>query len=155
MNTTALIHEFMQVASIAKATEAPLEESQIEIEFCNAPHRPPSRLPPGKMAVYVFTYGEVVLKVGKVGPNSNARYTSQHYNASSAPSTLAATLVKSGGEIEVTGLTDQSAGDWIRENTSRTNFLLNGKLGVPLLSLLEAFLHCRLKPKFEGFTSQR
>jgi hypothetical protein len=34
----------------------------------NAPHRPPSRLPPGEMAVYAFTKDGV--KAGKAGPNS-------------------------------------------------------------------------------------
>ena len=46
------------------------------------------------MAVYVFSEKSQVLKVGKVGPNSQARYTSQHYNPKSARSTLAKSLLK-------------------------------------------------------------
>jgi hypothetical protein len=95
------------------------------------------------------------LKVGKAGPNSGARYTSQHYNAASAPSTLAASLLKEGHEIGVNGLSVESAGEWIKSNTSRINFLLKVECGVPALTLLESFLQCRLKPRFEGFASQR
>jgi hypothetical protein len=132
-----------------------LAESDIEVEVLPAPHRPPTCLPAGRLAVYVFSYGDVVLKVGKVGANSGPRYTSQHYNAASAASTLAASLLKEGNEIGVTGLTVESAGDWIKKNTTRINFLMKTECGVPALSLLEAFLHCRLKPCFEGFASQR
>jgi len=152
VDAQALIQDFLRVASLAGAH---LAESEIEVETLNAPHRPPSRLPAGKMAVYVFSYGDTVLKVGKAGPNSGARYTSQHYNAASAPSTLAASLLKGSEEIGVSGLTVESAGDWIKKNTHRTNFLMKTESGVPVLTLLEAFLQCKLKPRFEGFASQR
>lgn len=109
----------------------------------------------GKMAVYVFAYGNTTLKVGKAGPNSQARYISQHHNAGSAPSTLAATLIKRGGEIGVADLTNESVSEWIKANTDRINFVLDSEAGIDSLSLLEVFLHCRLKPAFEGFASQR
>ena len=152
MDTQALIQDFLRVAALAGAR---LNESEIEVETLKAPHRPPSRIPAGKMAVYVFSYGDTVLKVGKVGPNSGARYTSQHYNAASAPSTLAASLLKGGDQIGVSGLTVETAGDWIKNNTHRTNFLMRTECGVPVLTLLEAFLQCKLTPRFEGFASQR
>ena len=152
VDTQALIQDFLRVAALAGAR---LNESEIEVETLKAPHRPPSRIPAGKMAVYVFSYGDTVLKVGKVGPNSGARYTSQHYNAASAPSTLAASLLKGGDQIGVSGLTVETAGDWIKNNTHRTNFLMRTECGVPVLTLLEAFLQCKLTPRFEGFASQR
>ena len=151
MNCHALIQDFVRVASIAGKSIA---ESDIDVESLPAPHRATS-LPKGKMAVYVFSYGDVVLKVGKVGANSGPRYTHQHYNAASAASTLAASLINGGADIGASGLTVETAGEWIRTNTHRTNFLLKAEQGVPLLSLLEAFLHCRLEPRFEGFASQR
>ena len=152
VDTQALIQDFLRVAALAGAR---LNESEIEVETLKAPHRPPSRIPAGKMAVYVFSYGDTVLKVGKAGPNSGARYTSQHYNAASAPSTLAASLLKGGDQIGVSGLTVETAGDWIKNNTHRTNFLMRTECGVPVLTLLEAFLQCKLTPRFEGFASQR
>lgn len=152
MDTQVLVRDFVRVAALAGAN---LRESDIRVEITKAPHHAPTRLPSGKIAVYVFSYGDTVLKVGKAGPNSGARYTSQHYNAASAPSTLAAALLKSGGDIGVSGLAIDSAGGWIKHNTDRTNFLLNIECGVPVLTLLEAFLQCRLKPRFEGFASQR
>lgn len=140
---------------VAELAEARIARSDIEVETLKAPHRPPSRLPSGRMAVYVFSYGDTVLKVGKAGPNSGARYTSQHYNAASAPSTLAASLLKDGNEIGVSGLTVESAGDWIKKHTDRTNFTMRAECGMPALTLLETFLQCKLKPRFEGFASQR
>lgn len=152
MDPKPLIDDFLKVAALAGRT---LCAADIEVEVLNAPHRPPTRLPPGKMAVYLFSYGPTVLKIGKAGPKSNARYTNQHYGAGRAPSTLAASLVKGCGELGIGELTNESVGYWIRTNTDRLNFIMKTECGVPTLTLLESFLHCRLKPCFEGFESQR
>lgn len=151
LDTEALVQDFLRVAELA---ELRIARSDIEVETLKAPHRPPSRLPSGKMAVYVFSYGGIVLKVGKAGPKSGARYTSQHYNAASAPSTLAASLLKDGRRIGVTGLTVETVGDWVKKHTDRRNFILRAECGTLSLALLETFLQCRLKPCFEGFASQ-
>ena len=152
MDTGQLIQDFLNVAALAGIH---LSASDLAVERTVAPHCPPKRLPAGKMAVYVFSYGDTVLKVGKAGPNSAARFTSQHYNPSSAPSTLATSILKAGQGLGITGLSPETVGSWIKANTDRTNFLLSVNCGVPVLTLLEAFLQCRLKPRFEGFASQR
>lgn len=43
----------------------------------------------------------------------------------------------------------------MRANLDRRNSILDSSLGVPVLTLLESFLQCRLRPRFEGFASQR
>lgn len=80
---------------------------------------------------------------------------SRYYNAGSAKSTLAASLIKHGERIGVAGLNETNVPGWIREHTDRVNFILDASLGVHVLNLLEAFLQCRLQPEFEGFASQR
>lgn len=151
-NPDHLMEDFNRVAAIAGVSLAP---DAIMIDQRPAPHVPPKAPPPGRMAVYVFSFGPRVLKVGKVGPNSAARYTAQHYNAGSAKSTLSASLIKHGECIGVAGLNDTNVSGWIRENTERVNFILDAALGIHVLNLIEAFLQCRLQPEFEGFTSQR
>ena len=42
-----------------------------------------------------------------------------------------------------------------RDHLDRVNFLIGEQAGMPILTLLEAFLQCRLKPTYEGFKSQR
>lgn len=152
MDTAPLIRDFITAANLAGAR---LEERDIEVEVLPAPHIPPSRLPAGRMAVYVFMHGERCLKVGKAGPSSSARYTSQHYNAGSAPSTLSASLVKYGSVLGVPDLDVNTAGTWIKANATRLNFTLEVRHGIPVLSLLEAFLQCKLRPMYEGFAGQR
>lgn len=147
-----LVDDFLAVAELA---HMPITRGQLTVESLPAPHRPPSRLPAGRMAVYVFAYGDTTLKVGKAGSNSQARYISQHYNAGSAPSTLATSLIKRGAEIGIPDLSNESVSEWIKTHTDRINFVLESEAGIDSLSLLEAFLHCRLKPVFEGFASQR
>jgi hypothetical protein len=148
----ALVSDFAKAASLAGIS---LPSDAISYETLPAPHKPPSGLPEGKMAAYVFVWNGVCLKVGKVGPKSHARFTSQHYSPRSSNSNLAKSLVAAGGKNGIPVLSDAAVGEWIRTNVSRVNFLLSAKCGVPVLTLLESFLQCRLKPMFEGFESQR
>ena len=152
-----LIGEFRGVAEAAG-----LGGKGIVHELQVAPHQP-HKLPAGKGAVYVFSlsagWGEqcaagpgCVLKVGKVGPKSNARFESQHYNADSAPSTLAARLLQHPEVWEPLGLSapnKASINTWLRARVDRDNFYVAGEDGG-LRSLFESFLIARLKPVFEG-----
>lgn len=130
-------------------------DCDLEIDDLGVPHLPPTSLPPGKMAVYSFFYGDRALKIGKAGPRSKARYTSQHYSAGSAPSTLAASLEKNPEQL---GLVPDAVSDskaWLKENTRRINFIISAGLGVDALNLIEAFLIAKFEPVYEGFDSQR
>ncbi len=147
------IKSAFQQAAILAGVKIPL--SEIEVQFSAAPHIRPTSLPAGKLAVYVFMFGDRCLKVGKAGPKSAARFCSHHYGASRAPSTLAKSLVNNVGAVGDSVLDDSNVGDWIRQHTARVNFLIPLKYGVFALSLLEAFIQCRLNPEFEGFASQR
>ena len=128
----------------------PISEADFEVEYLPAPHRPPTRLPAGKMAVYGFWSNGTWLKIGKAGPNSKARYTSQHYNAGSAQSTLAGSLASDPRMLSVDGFNPQAVGNWIKAETHRFNILLSAGRRRELLALLEAFLHLRLRPRYEG-----
>lgn len=141
------VADFLKAASLAGAI---LRPDQVEVEILARPHKPPTRLPGEKMAVYAFFLGDRALKVGKAGPNSQPRYSYQHYNASSAPSTLAGSLIRNPAVVGIEGIEASNIGRWIREHTDRVNFLLPEELGDPVLSLLEAFLHVRWNPVFEG-----
>jgi hypothetical protein len=152
IDTNKLISDFLRSAELAGLA---IKEGDIQIENLPAPHVPPSVLPSGKMAVYVFHWGDQCLKVGKVGPKSQARYTSQHYNPKSSNSNLAKSILKDKGMMGVTGIDEHTVGHWVKQNTDRVNFLMPESFGIPLLSLLEAFLQCRLKPCFEGFETQK
>lgn len=127
INPELLLEDFLTVADIARIK---INRDQISVEILTAPHRPPSRLPAGKMAIYVFVYGDTTLKVGKAGSNSQARYISQHYKAGSAPSTLAASLLKRGREIGVSNLDNDSVSEWIKSETDRINFVVDSEVGI-------------------------
>ena len=147
-----LLSDFLVVAELAGIK---VHRGVIRIETLPMPHRPPSSLPKGKMAVYVFSDKERVLKVGKVGWRSQARYTSQHYNAGSAPSTLAASILNDEDAVEKNGVNAENVSDWIKENTDRVNFILDADLGARTLTLLEAFVQCRLQPAFDSRAVRR
>jgi hypothetical protein len=148
-----VVIDFLEVARLARA---PLNAAEIQVEFMPAPHRRPTKLPQGKMAVYAFGVGEICLKVGKAGPKSVQRYTYHHYNDGSAPSTLAASILRHlerGGDLQgadVSALSAEVLGPWIEHNKWRANLLLDARHSPILLSLLEAFVQARLSPLFEG-----
>jgi hypothetical protein len=135
---------------VARLAGHPISASELNCEFHPAPHRAPTSLPVGMMAVYCFWGVGCWLKIGKAGPNSQARYTSQHYNHASAPSTLAGSLIRDTRMKSVDGFTEAQPGDWIRSSCCRVNILISLQLRREMLSLLEVFLHARLMPRYEG-----
>jgi hypothetical protein len=136
--------------SVSELAGDPISRAEMEVEYLDAPHRPPTRLPVGRMAIYGFRGDGTWLKIGKAGPNSNARYTSQHYNLGSAQSTLAGSLANDPRMRTVAGFDPRSPGVWIKAATHRVNILLPSQRQAALLSLLEAFLHLQLRPRYEG-----
>jgi hypothetical protein len=106
------------------------------------------------MAVYIFALGDRVLKVGKVGPNSGPRFRTHHYVPGSSISNLAKSLLAD----ETGDCRDISAdeiGSWMQQHLHRIDILLGADVGVAVLAYLEAFLHCRLSPVYEGFKGQK
>lgn len=147
-----LIQDFLWVSTLAKV---PISEEEISYLDLPAPHKPPKTLPKGKTAVYVFFWKDLCLKVGKVGPKSQARYVSQHYNPESSRSNLAKSLLEAKDSLGLPHLSPSTIGTWIKHNVDRLDFLIDEAHGVPVLNLFESFLQCRLKPEFEGLKSQR
>ncbi len=113
-------------------------------------------LPKGYMAVYIFTdtTGDHCYKVGKVGPKSNARFQSQHYSPKRSKSNLANSF-KNDEEFKDNEGLQNNTSEWIKHNTNRVNLLLKAEKGIATLNLLEAFMQSRLRPKYEGFESQK
>ncbi len=151
-----MIQAFLQVAQLARV---PLHPLDLRHKLLPARHRPPTELPPGFQAVYAFLLCDRCLKVGKAGPKTQARFTSQHYGMN-APSTLAKSILAHRQRLadvlepeqrsEVERLDNETAGAWIKQNTTRLHFFLPISTGPLALSLLEAFVQCRLSPSFEG-----
>lgn len=129
-----------------------IQDQQIEIIDRGMPHKP-SGLPQGKMGIYSFIYQDYFLKIGKAGPKSDARFRSQHYIPSSSQSNLSKSVLMDGDLND--GLNKDNVGDWIKNNTRRIDFVFDSSLGIFVLSLAEAFLQLKFKPKYEGFENQR
>jgi hypothetical protein len=147
---------------VAEYLKAGARPSQIRAEVLTAPHRP-NVLPSGWQGVYAFRFEGVWLKVGKAGPNSNARWVSQHYNPGAAMSNLAFSLVRYAyhGETEdprlpptfklrLQNVKPDDVGDFIKQHTDRYNILIDASLGRQSLTLLETIAIDSLNPVFEG-----
>lgn len=94
------------------------------------------------------------MKIGKAGPNSNARFLSQHYNPNSAMSNLAKSIL-SDVNMQNLGITEQNVGDWIKQNCRRIDVVIDRKVGIFALELVEAILHYKYSPIYEGYINQR
>jgi len=147
--------EFEQVIrEVSSALGKKIDSAQYEIFDRGVPHEPPKpKELDGKMGIYTFLYKDRFLKIGRVGSGSPQRFSYQHYKAKSAGSTLADSLIadpKMGGKIN-----DENVKDWIQKNCRRIDVLIDEKLGVFAVALIEAAFHYYYEPKYEGFDSQR
>ena len=132
-----------------------IDDSSISIKFERlkaGQHLPKFRA--GNMVIYVFMFNGETLKVGKAGPRSKARFCSQHYSSKAAKSTLASSLLKDQDFAFKYSLNELNVGQWLKDSTERWSFFIEEKHGIYVLNLLESFLHCRLKPRYEGFLGQ-
>lgn len=127
--------------------------SGYEIIDRGMPHVP-CPLKRGTMGVYTFLYKDAFLKIGKAGPNSSARFFSQHYLPASSASNLSKSLLND-SDMKGLGMTGDTVGDWIKQNTRRIDIILDESLGIFTLELIEAALHFKYEPRYEGFKSQR
>lgn len=148
------INEFDRIIrEVSSTLGKPIDKLKYEIIDRGIPHQPKA-LPSGVMGVYIFWYEGKLIKIGKAGPKSGARFLSQHYNPQSAKSTLAASILAD-KRMQDKGITDSNVGDWIKNNCRRIDILLNSDLGIFALELIEAVLHYKYEPIYEGFTTQR
>lgn len=154
----ALVAAFGEAAVAAGLT---LVTPTLRHELSLAPHVPPRSLP--SAAVYVFTlsaeYGRTclaganrTLKVGKVGPNSAARFCSQHYLPNSAGSNLARSLLVERvlwPYLGIDHLDESGVRSWMLANLDRDHFFVAPE-NSGLERDLERFLRGHLGPVFEG-----
>lgn len=147
-------HDFAEIiCKIFEVLGKPIAKEKYEIIDRGVPHQP-QMLPPGRMGIYTFWYEGQSIKIGKAGPKSNARFLSQHYNPKSAQSTLAASIL-SDERMQNKDITENNVGDWIKNNCHRIDILLDLDLGIFALELIEAALHYKYEPVYEGFVTQR
>lgn len=141
------------IRNVTKAAGKEIPESLYIVNDLGVPHVP-EPLKPGYYGVYIFIYQDKFLKIGKVGPNSNARFISQHYSPKSANSTLAASILDD-KDMRHLELNEDTIGNWIKNNCKRINVFLSAELPNFTNELIETALHYRFQPKYEGVESQR
>lgn len=154
MSIVEYIEEFKEIINkVSEILGKPINAEDYKVVDRGIPHEPKS-LPSGMMGVYTFNYNGKFLKIGKAGPQSNARFSSQHYNPKSAQSTLAASILMD-NNIRDMGANENNISEWIKNNCRRVDILLDKKLGIFTLELVEAILHYKYEPIYEGFKTQR
>jgi hypothetical protein len=129
-------------------------------EILHAPHTPPV-LPAGYGAVYAFALADAssapcgigtVLKVGRIGARSEARFRSQHYNPRSAGSTLASSLLTyriMWPWLGIRHLDEHDVKSWMLTNLDRMHIFVPD--GHPVVAAsLEIYVRARIGSVFEG-----
>jgi hypothetical protein len=139
-----------ELALLGKESDA----DKIKVVDLGVPHTP-RKLDTGTMAVYTFNLKGNFLKIGKVGSRSPARFTYQHYRASGSSSTFAKSLLGDLSMRETYFLNEGNVGGWIKEHCQRIDILIPVELGIFTLNLVEAVLHYKYEPMYEGHESQR
>nr|MCR5461439.1 hypothetical protein [bacterium] len=145
-------HSMEYVEEITKKLGDVIKKEDYYIEDMGCPHKQPSSLPKGYAAIYMFVYGNETeyefLKIGKANVRSEARFTSQHYGFS-APSTLAKSICLD-KEFKDKGITTENVKEWMLKNLRRINILIKSSCGMKATELVEAIMHYKFNPRFEG-----
>lgn len=115
------IHLLVNAANLA-GYNVNLDHLQFESWPAGIDTHRPIALPNGFSAVYIFVHNTQCLKVGQAGPNSSARYHSQHYNPDSCNSNLSKSIRN---DVNYAALVGQgNIGAWVKTNTTRYNILI-------------------------------
>ncbi len=158
INPEELLRDFGDAAALASTVGWPCE---LRPELLRAPHEAPKRLPTGFGAVYAFALRSQssspagagrVLKVGKVGVNSAARFTSQHYLPASAQSTLAGSILKYPILWPWLGITERDANNikrWMLGNLDRMHIFVRDP-SREFLTTVELYVRARIGSVYEG-----
>lgn len=141
-------------AIVAEGLRLPGWPTTLDSEYLPAPHIPKA-LRPGHGAVYIFALSDAsaseagpgrVLKVGRVGPNSNARFQSQHYSPTSSRSNLANSILGYPALWSWLGIDhiDQSMiRKWLLTHLDRANIYVPAS-SAELIPQLEMYVRARL-----------
>lgn len=141
------------IESITNALGKPLDRGSYEVKDRGVPHIP-ERLRINKRAVYMFCYNGIFLKIGKVNPLSKNRYYEHHYRYNGANSTLAKSIIDD-ENVKIDNVNEKNIGEWIKSNCQRIDIIIDDQIDIFTLNLIEAALHFKYKPIYEGYKSQR
>ena len=115
----------------------------------------------GYMYIYSFWHDDFhqPLKIGKAGPKSKRRYERSHYDPESSKSCLAGSLVNDEYFSNKYNINKDNVSVWMHENLQCLNiripFDVDNGFDYFTLELIEAILHYKYEPYFEGCKSQR
>lgn len=123
------------------------EWSNVVVQFSANPHARPKPLRDKQRVVYAFFQGTTWLRIGQT--SYSPRSTSQHYGTRRAGSTLAKDIWTNKEDFGFVG-NEEDIDAWIFSNVGRADIVLPAHWPAPVASLLEAYLHYRLNPRFEG-----
>lgn len=141
-------------ATVADELGLPGWPTTLDIDYLPAPHIPKA-LRPGHGAVYAFALSDAstsdagpgcVLKVGRVGPNSNARFQSQHYSPRSSRSNLASSILgypTLWSWLGIDRIDPTMIRDWMLTHLDRANIFVPAS-SAELIPQLEMYVRARL-----------
>ena len=133
-----------------------------EIITCQKGHKDIPEIKDNKIGIYIYAYKGQYLKIGKAWSKSEARWKYQHYNCNSSKSNLAASIKNDENfctKNKIDREDDENIKTWIKDNTTRINIVIqrekDSEIEYFYLNLLEAWLHIKCNPKYEGYETQR
>ena len=136
-----------QIENLSAALGCPISPADYYVEDLGCPHKWPNQLPKGYIAVYFFFEGDIAIKIGKANAKSKARYTSQHYRINTTKSTLAKSLMNDPNRHFNNAA---AVKNWMLKNLHRINVLIKEDKGKAATELVEAIMHYKFRPIYEG-----
>jgi len=137
------------VEQLSRYFKEPIDPGMFQVEVLPPPHFPRA-MPPGKQSVFAFYWpkqGQFLL-VALAGPNSNARFQSQHYLPASSGSNLARKILQHKKTLGIEDLEKATVGMWMKGNLARINIFLPASVDKEILKYLKDYLKLIWSPMF-------
>lgn len=148
------------ISNVSKCLDKEIDTDRLAFIFNGKGHENP-KFRKGYMYIYSFWHDDFQepLKIGKAGPKTKRRYVRSHYDPHSSKSCLAGSIIQDDSFCTKYGVNENTVSEWMHSNLQRINieipFDVEGGFDYFTLELIEAILHYKYNPYFEGVKSQR
>ncbi len=148
------------IFEVSKYLDNGIDMTKLEFNFNDKGHDKPTTK---KDCMYIYSFWhddfDKPLKIGKDASQSKKRYKSYHYKPDSTNSTLAKSILSNYKMVKKYNVNEKNITAWMHNNLYRINiempFYTEEGFDIFTLELIEAILHYKYKPVFEGRNSQR
>ncbi len=136
------------VEDLGRLLGNPIDMSKMKVVDRGQPHRWEA-LPEGHYGIFIFLWGDNVLKIGHAEWNRRMWFGYQQYSSKLVSRTLASALMKD-KNMKCYHLESETLSRWMMESLRRIDILIDESVGLLTVELIDKALNYRYSPRYEN-----